>query len=131
MFAATSAATNVTPSKRDHCAAFPSWVIMWRGGMSMNYVCESAGFVQHHHYYTNTLSQFYSIFLYIWSQFMQQEKEKKSVEHTGCHHTQAFIYRLSTERDWKTAPSIADMWHLSYKPFVYLSAFGLEFVCQL
>lgn len=58
-------------------------------------------------------------------------KRKKSVEHTGCHHTQAFIYRLSTDRDWKTAPSIADMWHLSYKPFVYLSAFGLEFVCQL
>lgn len=60
-----------------------------------------------------------------------KKKKKKRVEHTGCHHTQAFIYRLSTERDWKTAPSIADMWHLSYKPFVYLSAFGLEFVCQL
>lgn len=77
MFAATSAATNVTPSKRDHCAAFPSWVIMWRGGMSMNYVCESAGFV-HTIITTQTHSpSFILFFLYIWSQFMQQEKEKR------------------------------------------------------
>lgn len=34
------------------------------------------------------------------------DKKKNGVEHTGCHHTQVFIYRLNTSSDWISAASI-------------------------